>query len=475
MEQKIQAGKVTLRGDTKPQQLPLTRKASIPRRLYWNVFTLWHVRGERALPFRSLEAITAIQNRRVRAIVAHAYSTVPWYRETMDAERLDPRDFRTADDLARLPIITPSDLAHNRTRFASTMFGGGKALDIASSGTSGYAKSICYDSRALFLALAHGHRQRHVIAAFVGKTSGYREMRVARDNSVAFQIRRFYEANSWVPRRLDLARSRASTEDDFQSTINRLNEVKPDVVHGWGGHIGAVFRHAARYGIEIHRPRCITYGAERMSDADRNLIEGDFEVPIVSTYQAAEALRIGFQCEQRKGFHLSVDHTAVRVIDAAGNPVHAGQRGEIVISNLVNRATVLLNYRLGDVVTVSEGSCACGRTLPTIETIDGRSDDFLVLEDGRKLHGLVAITPLMRVKGVVQVQLVQEDFERFTVRAVCAAPDEWDRIRHGLADGLGSLLGGTSEITIEQVDWIAPEANGKVKAVKSHLREDAAV
>ncbi|MGK2963166.1 MAG: hypothetical protein ACSLFK_13660 [Gemmatimonadaceae bacterium] len=360
-------------------------------------------------------------------------------------------------------------------RSASTRFTDESALDIASSGTSGYAESIRYDSRALFLTLAHGHRQRRVIAAFVGKTSGYREMRVARDNSVAFQIRRFYEANSWIPPRFDLERSRATTEEDFQSTIARLNHVRPDVVHGWGAHLGAVFRHAARRGIAIHRPRCITYGAERMSDADRLLIENDFGVPVVSTYQAAEALRIGFQCQQRKGFHLSVDHTAIRVVDAAGNTVGPGQRGEVVISNLVNRATVLLNYRLGDVVTVSGASCPCGRTLPMIETIDGRTGDFLVLEDDRKLHGLVALTPLLRVKGVVQVQLTQQELRRFTVRAVCANADEWDRIRRELGAALVLLLGEKSETAIEQVDWIVPEANGKVKAVISHVSQNFVV
>ncbi len=447
----------------------MSGKASLFRRLYWNAFTAWHVRDESSLPFRSLDEITAIQNARVRSIVAHAYDTVPWYRETMDASRLDPRDFRTADDLALLPLITPSDLAHNRTRFASRNFTDGRALDIASSGTSGYAKSISHDPAALFMTLAHGHRQRRVISHFVGRTLGYREMRVARDNSVAFQIRRFYEANSWIPRRVDLERTRASTAEGFESTIARLNEAKPDVVHGWGAHIGAVFRHAARHGLKVHRPRCITYGAERMPDADRALIEQDFAVPIVSTYQAAEALRIGFQCEQRKVFHLSIDHTATRVVNESGKTVAPGERGEVVISNLVNRATVLLNYRLGDIVTASSTACSCGRTLPSIDSIDGRSIDFLVLEDGRKIHGLVVITPLMRVTGAVQLQLTQEEVLRFTLRVVCAEAGQADRIRQDLDSVLRSLLGDTIHADIEFVDTIAPEGNGKVKEVISRI------
>ena len=76
------------------------------RKAYWNAFTVWHARNEGQFPYLPLEAILAVQNRRVRAIVAHAYATVPYYREVMDHAGLRPEDFHTAEDLARLPILT---------------------------------------------------------------------------------------------------------------------------------------------------------------------------------------------------------------------------------------------------------------------------------------------------------------------------------------------------------------------------------
>ena len=440
------------------------------RKAYWNAYTLWHVRGEAKLPFRPLEEITAIQNRRVRAIVAHAYDSVPHYREVMDAARMHPRDFRTAADLAFLPILTSGELPSDPSRFLSRRYANGRALKLQSSGTSGFSKPIFYNAAALFLTLAHGHRQRHVIARFVGRQFGYREMRLAREGAVPFQIRKFYEANSWVPRRVDLERSQASPGERFDDTIARLNAFKPEVVHGYGSHVGALFRHAAQHGLALHRPLCVTYGADRMADADRTLIENDFGVPIVSTYQAAESLRIGFQCEERKAFHLSIDHAAVRVVDASGNPVAPGARGEIVISNLVNRASVLLNYKLGDVVTLAAAPCACGRTLPTIEAIEGRADDFLFLEGGHKMHGLVALAPLLGVDGVVQVQLTQNETRRFSLRVVCAHDKQWERVHHDLDTALRSLFGLASVIEIERTETIAPEASGKFKSVISHCR-----
>ena len=103
---------------------------------YWTAYTLWHVRDEAKLPFRPLEEITALQNRRVRAVVAHAYDSVPYYREVMDAARLHPRDVRTADDFARLPVLTGGELARDPQRCLSRRYANGRSLEIRSSGTS---------------------------------------------------------------------------------------------------------------------------------------------------------------------------------------------------------------------------------------------------------------------------------------------------------------------------------------------------
>ncbi len=90
----------------------------------------------------------------------------------------------------------------------------------------------------------------------------------------------------------------------------------------------------------------------------------------------------------------------------------------MVISNLTNRATVFLNYRLGDIATPGLGPCPCGRTLPVIEDLKGRSDDLLWLASGRPMHSLAVMPYLQAVAGVVQVQIVQNAARRFTVRAV---------------------------------------------------------
>jgi phenylacetate-CoA ligase len=437
---------------------------------YWNALTLWHMRAEARLPYRPLAQIQTIQNRRVRAMIVHAYETVPYYREVMDKTGLRPGDFHTAEDLARLPILTGDQLARDQQRFLSRRYANGRSLQLHSSGTAGRLRKINYDATALFLALAHGRRQRLVLAQFVRRPFGYRGMVVSRPGSIGFLIHDFYRSYSLVPRILARKRSPLSPGDTFEDNLARLAAMKPEVLVGYGSYLGLLFRRAWERQLPIFRPKVVVYGGDHLADADRLLIETEFGVPVISSYQAAEALHIAFQCERRQGFHIGLDYIAVRVVDKNGNPVGPGGTGEIIISNLTNRATVLLNYQQGDVVTLSEGPCLCGRTLPTIARIEGRADDLIALPGGQLIHSLVVLAPLHRVPGVIQVQLIQEDLQRFLLRAVCIGAKDWSFTSEELAVTLRTSLGENIAVAIERVEAIPSQPNGKVKAVISHCR-----
>lgn len=439
------------------------------RKSYWSAFTLWHLRDEARLPYHPPGTLVALQNRRVKSIVAHAYNTVPYYRRVMDEAGLHPADFHTAQDLAKLPIQTGAQLARDPLQFRSSRFANQAVVTLQSSGTSGHPKLIAYDPAALFVALAHGHRQRLVLRRFVGKTVGYREMDAVRSTGSSVILRNFFDAYSWTPGGIDLKRKVLNAEDSLETNIARINTFRPDVIRGYATYIGAIFRRAHERGVEIVPPKVICYGSDRLSDFDRQLVESEFGVNVISTYQAVEALRIAFQCELGDGFHISMDDVAVRAVDADGRDVPPGVAGEIVISNLLNRATVLLNYKLGDMVTLATSPCTCGRTLPLLERIEGRADDLIVVGDGRVIHPLVVLAELRTVRGVIQVQLIQESLEKFSLRAVCSAQIDWRQARAEVDRVLRRLFGDEIDVHVERVETIAPERGGKVRAIISRM------
>ncbi|MRR57265.1 MAG: phenylacetate--CoA ligase family protein [Deltaproteobacteria bacterium] len=440
---------------------------SIIEKIFWNCFTVWHARHEGALPFWSRERLAELQGRRVRSMVAHAYASVPFYREVMDRRGLKPGDFRTADDLAKLPLISGEDLADGPERFLSRDYAGERSFCLATSGTSGRAKHVRYNPEALFLMMACGHRQRTVLAHFLGKKFGYREMVVAPHVSVGFQLREFYQARSWIPRRVDFTRGELPIVVRLEDSIRKLNSFKPELLRGNGSYIGVVFRRAHELRLAIHRPKAILYGATPIADYDRSLIETEFGIPVVSSYQSTEALRIAYQCERKEGFHINMDHTAVRVIDARGEAAGPGESGDVVISNLVNRATVLLNYKQGDMAAMGRENCPCGRSLPTIERLQGRSGCIFRLPGDRIIHGVLLMEELQAIRGVAQLQIIQGDLRTFLVRVVCCSGAEWPTTRERVRAVTLSILGADIALELVPVDCIPLEPGGKIRPIIS--------
>ncbi len=444
--------------------------AGLLTRVRWSAFAAWNARKERGLPFRPLDQIEGLQSRRVRAMVKHAYENVPFYREAMDQRGLKPRDFQTAADLAQLPRVEKDYFIQHPDEFFAPNFARADGVTLRSSGTSGIPKTIRQEARALFLAFASGHRRRVVFSHFIGRPFGYRETRFARPSGSDKIVRRFYEEHSWTPPQIDLTRQGLSAGDlSVEDTAAAVSEFRPDHVIGYGSYLGALFRELHERKIPIHHPKLITYVGDSMPEADRLLIEQEFGIPVISTYQCTEVQRLGFFCEQRSGFHISIDLVAFRVVDNDNREVAPGESGQMVISNLTNRATVLLNYNLGDIVTRAKLTCPCGRTLPMIQNIRGRTGDMLHLADGRLMHSLVATEQVLAVPGVRQVQLVQQTLDRFVLRAIAKPGADKSQTSAALAAALHGKVGDSASVTVEWLDVIPPGANGKVKSVISEV------
>jgi hypothetical protein len=141
-----------------------------------------------------------------------------------------------------------------------------------------------------------------------------------------------------------------------------------------------------------------------------------------------EAFKIGFACEAGDDYHLHADLCHVKIVDPSGATVADGQKGEVVISNLVNRATVLLNYRLGDIAAKVTRSCTCGRTLPLLANIEGRLEDVLVLRDGSFVHPLSIWGIFKSRPEVLRYQVIQHTADTFDLRLVTADRNTYDRL-----------------------------------------------
>ncbi|MDZ7639873.1 MAG: hypothetical protein U5J83_16750 [Bryobacterales bacterium] len=266
---------------------------------------------------------------------------------------------------------------------------------------------------------------------------------------------------------MELQRVYLSPSTPFAEIAERLQAFRPDVVRGIGSHLGAFYRWAYESKAVCHLPRAIAFGADAMLPSDRECIEGSLGIPVFGTYQAIEALRMGYECEARQGYHLFTDQCVVRVVDATGRDVAPGERGEVVITNLMNRAMPVINYRLGDLVTVATGDCPCGIRTPRLMSIDGRLDDLILRPDGTHMPALVLVPGLQAVPGVRQVRIEQVEMNRFLLQVVALAGASYHP--PALRQVFNGVLGPEALVEIETVEELRRESSGKMKSFVSKV------
>jgi phenylacetate-CoA ligase len=431
-----------------------------------------YVRGEAAYPFRPLVSIKADRDRRVRQMVAYAYRWVPYYRETMQHLGMTPADFQCADDLARLPLLRRLQIQRDPERFVSREGNIAEYVAVRNSGTSGRPCDFFMDGRTLFQYAAQDARARAALAPVVGKSRGYRQTKIESPLGSSTRVQEFYDLRSWLPPGVALHRQTLSLLDPPEVNARLIDSFRPDAIRGYGSYLAALFHHLHVTGRAMHLPKVLRYTSDALPDTARKLIEQDFRIPIFGTYEAAEAYNIAFECEQHAGMHLNIDLCPMRIVDAQGNPAPTGQCGSVVISNLINRGTVFLNYVLEDIASLASGPCPCGRSLPLLGQLEGRTSDWLKLPTGEWLHAQ-SLSPLFKgSEGIWQYQVIQDSPSHLTVLLVGSSDCSQQSIRMRIAAGIASILGEGMAHDIQFVDRVHHTAAGKALPLISRYARD---
>ena len=155
-------------------------------------------------------------------------------------------------------------------------------------------------------------------------------------------------------------------------------------------------------------------------------------------------------------------------MDSEGNPVPEGELGEVLTTSFLNPAMVLIRYRLGDVaVRGPNTSCGCGRSMPQIASIEGRTDDILFVPGRGYMARFGSV--FKGLHNVIEAQIIQEDLNK--VRVLLVPDSGYDqRIEAHLSNNLRAKLGQSVNITVEKVAQIPRGPRGKFALVISKVK-----
>lgn len=315
-----------------------------------------------------------LQYRLLKTLVYRLYSFSPFYHRRMEEARVHPDDIKSLEDIRKLPFMYKKDLRDNYPDKLFLVSQEDLVRYHVSSGTTGKPTVVGYTERDLenwTTSLARG-----LVSCGLGRGDVIQV-------SYGYGLFTGGLGLHYGAERIGatvLPTSVGNTERQIE-LMQDLGATAIACTPSYLLHIGEV---AEKMGVSIPHDTKLKVGilgAEPWSENMRRRIQEWLGIRAYDIYGTSELYGPLFcECTEQKGFHVWGDLAYVEVLDPkTQEPLPPGERGELVFTMLQKEAMPLVRYRIGDISSVEEGICPCGRTHPRVQRITGRVDDMLII------------------------------------------------------------------------------------------------
>jgi len=260
------------------------------------------------------------------------------------------------------------------------------------------------------------------------------------------------------------------SDTNLKKFIQSIQKTRPKMLFGYPSSISHIALYAEKENIKMSdlgiKVAFVT--SEKLYDHQRSAIERVFGCPVANGYGGRDAGFIAHQCPQ-SGMHITADDIIVEIVDVDGKVLPKGESGEIVVTHMATGEFPFVRYKTGDIGVLDDEICSCGRGLPLLKEIQGRTTDFIIANDGTVMHGLALIYVIRDIDGVENFKITQESLDLTTVQLVTNEIFDEAEI-NGIIKGFKQRLGESVRIEVERVTGIQKEKSGKFRYVVSHVK-----
>lgn len=410
------------------------------------------------------ERLKRFQESKLRALINHAYHSVPYYNAIFKERNIRPEDIKTIEDLKKLPILTKEDIRNHFSQLIAVnakdyKYGIGKT-----SGTTGKPLPFLLDQQNREMEYASQWRQR------IWANTNFSSKIVVFRASLGW---RKFEQNTpcWKFNALskELEFNILGMDDNMLKTyVEKLKKFGPDLIEGYPSAIQLLAMYILKYNVNGISPTAIRTSSETLSDSQRSIIENGFRCKVYDWYAQSEYVASAGQCSEGD-YHIVESGIMEFIRD--GEQVGEGEVGEIVGTRLYNYSMPFIRYRTGDIGKYSGEKCNCGRGLPIIQSIEGRVSDTLITPSGKLLSATTfevywkcRISP--HTPNVDYVHIIQKSKRKLLIEMVKKEHYSNEETQTILRE-LRALL--SSEVEVEFKDLDSIPVGRKRRFAKSEL------
>jgi len=412
----------------------------------------------------SQENIDKLVEKKFNYIFRYAIDNVPYYRELVKKGAINPSDIKGIEDIHKLPILTKEEIRNNPEHFVSDKFKKEKLITINTSGTTGKTLKIYVDKDSRRYGYAFFSRFKN----WLGVNESHKNITFAGRGIVSPDDSSppFWRINpAWNNY---LFSSYHLSPHNMKYYVEKMKKIQPCYIDSYPSSIFVIAKYMKEKGISGIYPKAIITSSETLFDYQRKIISEIFNCPIYDQYGCAEQVVFVSQCEKGK-YHVHPEFGIVEYLKEDGSKAKEGEPARLICTGFTNLAMPLIRYDIGDTGIMSKNKCSCGRSFPVIEKIIGRTDDILVMGDGRQVGRL---DPVFKgLKTIQEAQIIQENYDKVTLRIV-PGNDYKESDSYGVVRELKKRLGEQTEITVAIVSKIPRSENGKFRAVISKVNKN---
>ena len=402
----------------------------------------------------------------ISKLLLHARKTTPYYKERLDVDLSSPHSMHKA--WMQLPILSRADVVKNYEALTSRKSprDSGPVVQGQTSGSTGVP--VAYKKSNASVIAATTLLERMFGWWSIDGNRAYAH--IAPDGNKEAPPPDGRTLRGWHSHHPNGIKHFISVQADIDTHLQWLLARRPDYLATYSPILKELAITAQKRRVELRFSRMLSFGTV-VDDETRELCKAAFGAEVADTYGAQEVDHIAAQCHDCGEYHASAEATIVEVLRADNTAAAPGETGRVVVTPLYNLAMPLIRYELGDMAVAGALPSACGRGLPALRRILGRTRNMFRFRDGSTLWPMSSAFRLGDFISLKQFQIVQTDFDHVEIRYVphgLTAPIDLPT----LAERVRRILRHPVEVSVRNVDRIDRAATGKYEECISLVATD---
>ena len=412
------------------------------------------------LEYLTKSEIESYQLTKLNLLLEYAYANVPYYKDILNNIGIGNKGVKNLEELKMLPIIKKDDLRNNYSLFIPE-----NEVNYTIGSTSGstgepliYRKSN--NSKVIEMALVLQFEKNMGIEIGDSKLLIWGGIEMNPYKKTKRYIKNYiYNYDYYINYNIN--------NGNISKLVDKLYKKHYAYYRSYPSTMALVANEITNRKEEFHnRPNAISVSVETLMKSDRDIIEKVFGKTLYDQYGCGEVNSVAFECSEHQGLHHAFEHSIIEVLDDNNND---SKSGRLIITNLDNYAMPLIRYENGDIITLAEQKCPCGRESILISEIQGRIFDKIVGINGKIVHGGFFDDLILKSSARINKwQIVQSDIDCLRLYYISSNDISMDS-KNYIENHIKKQLGLNTKVIFEKKDYLMPEVNGKYKFVKSLL------